>query len=113
MLSSSSTFPRRQRRRHGEFSRHAVGPAAANLAGGDDDDADLVTRVDELEGVVVVGEGVAVRVGDGDELEEGEVESVVGDGELGELKAVMTKEDEEDGYGDEEEEEEQDCGEYA
>lgn len=94
--------------------------AAADLAGGDDDDADLAAGVDELEGAVVVGEGVAVRVGDGDELEEGEVEGAVGDGELGELDGgdgdlgvLGFEEDEEDGGGDEEEEEEEDCGEYA
>lgn len=55
--------------------------AGADLAGGDEDDADLGAGVEELERAVVVSEIVAVRVSDGDELEESEVEGGVGDGE--------------------------------
>ncbi|KAK2987547.1 hypothetical protein RJ640_021601 [Escallonia rubra] len=53
-----------------------------------EDEADWGVRVGELEGAVVVGKGVAVGVGDGDVLEEGEVHGVVGDGEGWELDGV-------------------------
>ncbi|KAK2987840.1 hypothetical protein RJ640_010622 [Escallonia rubra] len=51
-------------------------------------EADWGVGVGELEGAVVVGEGVAVGVGDGDVLEEGEVHDAVGDGEGRELDDV-------------------------
>lgn len=98
----------------GEGGGHVLRAAAGDLSGGDEHEADLVAGVGELEGAVVVGEFVAVRVSDGDELGEGEVDGAVRDGEGGELEGVNGdlgffgfeegEEDDEDDDGDEDEE---------
>lgn len=65
-----------------------LGPAALDLAGGNEHQADGLPEIDQLQGAVVMGELVPVGVGDGHVLEEGEVDGAVGSGESGELDSV-------------------------
>lgn len=71
---------RHRKRLDGEGRRHVLGPAGADLAGGDEHEPYLAAGVEELESAVVVGEDGAVRVCDGDVLGEGEVNGGVGEG---------------------------------
>lgn len=73
---------------NGESGGHVLSPPGLNFTGGYKHEPDLVTRVKELNGAVVVRESGAVRVSNGDVLREGEVGGVVGDGEGRELDGV-------------------------
>lgn len=83
-------------------------PSPVNPPRRNENETNRRVTVRELERAVVVSEGVAVRVSDGDELEEGEVDGVVLEGKGGELDGVDGyfggfgfEEDEiDDGYSD-------------
>lgn len=110
-----TTHPRRQRiRRYVEFRRHVLCPSTVDLPRRNEHRPQRLAGVDELHRAVVVGEFVAVGVGDGEQLEECEVHSAVGDGEVWELERVdgdgggfwfKQEEVNDDGSGDEQEQE--------
>lgn len=94
--------------------------ATVNPAGWNKNESDGAAGVGELEGAVVVSEGVAVGVSDGDELEEGEVDGAVADGEGRELDGVDgdfggfgLEYEEVDDNDDGDDEEEEDSGDYT
>lgn len=62
---------------NGESGGHVLSPPRLDFTGGYKHEPDSVTRVEELNGAVVVRESGAVRVSDGDVLREGEVSGVV------------------------------------
>ncbi|KAG6397131.1 hypothetical protein SASPL_143295 [Salvia splendens] len=101
----------------GEGGSHVLRLPGGDVAGGDEQEAHLAACVEELDGAVVVGEGGAVGVGDGDVLEEGEADGGVGGGEGRESDGVdgegggLGFEDCEVDYArDDHHEDEEDCG---
>lgn len=104
----------------GEGGGHVLGPTRVDLPGGDEHEPHPRSGVEELDCAVVVGEGGAIGVLDGDVLSEGEADGVVRDGEGGELDGVDGdlglfgfEDGEVNDADDDEEEDEENCGHNA